>query len=527
MSLATVKAGLVELRKQLDQIDAPPELGIVNRRADLHWPEYRDDPEGFNHKILGEDRTTQMVLDGEAHAANAPWEVQVRILESVRDNARTFVQACHSIGKTHIAARVLLWFMYTRAPVIALTTAPKQVQVRDLLWGRVRAAFGQSRVPLPGRCITTRLDPGGIEDSEWFAVGHTAREAEGFSGYHEAELLIILDEASGVPMPIWDGVEGMMSGINVRLLAIGNPVERSGPFYQGCRSSLTHTIQVSAYDHPNVVHQRGIYPKAVAPGWPAERKEVWGETHPLYLSRVMGEFPDEGDDTLIPLSWVEAAMGREVSTKGDRVVACDVARFGTDETVIGLLLGRAYEMLENYTGKATTRTSGRLIKWARTADVVAIDDVGVGGGVTDQVVDEIKTLKDDLQGREFGDVLPLNAANKPPKTARAGGEEFADLGSAMAWELRCAFEETYVAVRSGKDRGDVGLGIVDDGDTEILVEQLTGRRYDFHRGRIKVESKKDMRARGERSPDRADTLTMAWWGRTHRPPRVSVERVKG
>lgn len=867
MTIATIRTGLAELRNQLDQIEAPPEQSLIENRADCHWPEYRDDPEGFCHDILGEDKTVEMVLGGEVPAATAPWHTQVRILESVRDNARTFVQACHSIGKglaldtliptpdgwttmgllrvgdivfdehglptevveahavrhldcsrftfddgasivcdddhlwttldmrargrikqrayarglrpdwrqewgesetrpvseiaatlrtaggqlshvvpcakpldlpyrplpvdpyvfgvwlgdghqgqqyvtsadpevaeecrrrghrvrwrypkdrtpqfallgiipalratgafddkhvpeqylrasvaqrldllaglmdsdgwvesgsaacfcstrkaladavaelarsmgwkarqaekratlygkdcgprwdvrfvpdtvevfrlprkrdrmnlglkkrswftgrtisavdrvptvptrcirvaapsglflagesmvpthnTHIAARVLLWFMYTRAPAICLTTAPKLVQVRDLLWARVRAAYGQARVPLPGRCILTRLEPIAM-DPEWFAVGHTARETEAFSGYHESEILIILDEAPGVPIPVWDGVEGMMSGVNVRLLCIGNPVERSGPFYQGCRSSLTNTIQISAYDHPNVARQKVIYPKAVAPGWPEERRVAWGEDHPLYLSRVKGEFPDEGEDSLIPLSWVQAAVGREVVTKGRTATACDVARFGVDETVIGHVVGGLYEQLEMYTGKSTTRTAGRLVRWARQSDVLVIDDVGVGGGVTDTVMDEVT---EQLSAREAEEkIMPVNAGARP---TRDGSDEFDDLGSEMAWTLREAFEESYKAVMSGKDDPSKGLSIPDD---DVLIEQLTSRRYDFTRkGKIKVESKKDMRARGEASPDRADTLTMAWWGRIHRPPRAVMGRVKG
>lgn len=522
MSIASVKSSLEQLRKRLDAIEAPADATLVQNRAACHWPEYAGDPEGFCHTILGEDRTPQMVLDGKCDSANAPWSTQVRIMESVRDNRRTFVPSGHSTGKTHIAARIVLWFMLTRGPAICLTTAPKLVQVRDLLWARIRAAHGQSRVPLPGRCILTRYEPIPY-DPEWFAVGHTARDAEGFSGYHEADLLIVLDEAPGVPTPIWDGVEGMMSGVNVHLLCIGNPVERSGPFYQGCRSALTNTVHVSAYDHPNVVHQRVIYPKAVAPGWPEERRQVWGEDHPLYLSRVKGEFPDEGDDTLIPLSWVEAAVGRKVRTDGPSCTACDVARFGTDETVIGHIRGQHYEILEHYTGKSTTRTAGRLVKWAKSSDIIAIDDAGVGGGVTDNVMDELVELLG--HGAADEKILPLNNGSKP---TRAGEDEFDDLGSEMAWELRLAFEETYKQVQSGNDRGETGLSIPEGPAGEVLVEQLTGRRYDITRkGKIKVESKKDMKKRGEKSPDHADTLTMAWWGRTHRPPGVSVGRVKG
>ena len=48
------------------------------------------------------------------------------------------------------------------------------------------------------------------EDSEWFAAGYTARDAESFSGYHEGFVLIILDEAPGVPSYIWEAIEGLM-----------------------------------------------------------------------------------------------------------------------------------------------------------------------------------------------------------------------------------------------------------------------------------------------------------------------------
>ena len=513
MSLATFNARLRGIDKSLGAIEAPPEMSTIEEREKWTYPQYADDPEGFCHEVLGESITEGMVLRGDAASATAPWAKQVEIMESVRDNQRTVVKACHSVGKTHIAARVAGWYLYTRSPCIVITTAPKATQVRDLLWGRFRAMWSQTRLPLHGECLLSRCEPI-RHDPEWYAVGYTARDAEGFQGYHEAHVLIIFDEAPGVPPFIYDAVEGIMSTENVRWLGIGNPTERSGHFYRANVSPLYNSIHISAYDHPNVVHGRALYSKAVAPGWPAERLQEWGEKHPLYLSRVMGEFPDEGEDTLIPLSWIESAVDRSVSSDGDKLISCDVARFGLDETVFYLLQGRLFDILEKYVGKDTVATAGRLIRWKRSsmADLIVIDDVGVGGGVTDQV-------KDQLPKEERKTVVAFNAGERAKHP-----DEFFNLGSEAWWCLRLAFEESYKAQQGGSDDLKVGLSIPND---PVLIGQLAGRKYDVtSKGLIKVESKKDMAARGEPSPDRADALTMGWFGRVHRPPRVTTTRVR-
>ncbi|WP_289460443.1 hypothetical protein, partial [Klebsiella pneumoniae] len=80
-----------------------------------------------------------------------------------------------------------------------------------------------------------------------------------------------------------------------RFLAIANPTSPSGEFYQGC---LKHkAITISCYEHPNVISGQEIIPGAVTKKWIEKRRDEWGEDSPLYISRVLGEFPDEGEDT--------------------------------------------------------------------------------------------------------------------------------------------------------------------------------------------------------------------------------------
>ena len=50
--------------------------------------------------------------------------------------------------------------------------------------------------------------------------------------------------------------------------------------------------------------------------------------------KVLGEFPDVSDDTLIQPKWIEAARKRSLERTRRPLIAADIARFGEDETVI-------------------------------------------------------------------------------------------------------------------------------------------------------------------------------------------------
>ncbi len=461
-----------------------------------------------------------------------PWPVQAEIAEAVRDNRRVAVPSCHSAGKSFISARIALWWLFCNPGSLVITTAPTHRQVRDVLWREIRQAYAKAKTPLGGNLPPSepRL---AIRDG-WLMIGFSTDDPDRFQGFHAPKLLVVADEAPGIPQQIWEGIEGVLASGDARLLAIGNPVEPSGPFYEMCKpGSGARRIPISAFNTPNFtaqgITQRDIasgawrrkaggspYPMLVAPDWVADRYQRWGPTSPMYLSRVLGEFPQSATDALIHLAWVEAAQQRYEDERAQRqesheretgltVLAGDLSRFGEDETVCVLRRGHRAELLWTSSQEDTMQTAGRFAASMREVrpDVTVLDEIGVGAGVVDR-----------LQELRIGKVRGLNSGAQPTDT-----EQFANARAEWWWGLRELFE-----------RGEIAIP-----PDEELAAQLTSIKYKFQsNGKVLIESKDDMKKRGLSSPDRADTLMLAFAasmpsaeiiipGRLPRPTKSAVQ----
>jgi phage terminase large subunit len=473
-------------------------------RDEVFWRRmalYRRRPEAFAIKVLG----------------SRWWEKQREAARAVASSRRTAVKSANGVGKTYLAADLALWFLYTHRPALVLTTAPTERQVRHLLWEEIRRRFRGARVALPGELRTTRLQVG----EGWFALGLSTDEGVRFQGFHAENLLIVFDEASGIPEEIWEAAEGVAVGRNNRILAIGNPLCTSGRFYRIFQEDSGWTKRtISALDHPNVTGRGPAIPGAVTPEAIDERVREWCEeigslgdrvvgslsaqrpNDPMTQSpdifvwrgrryrpnnafriRVLGEFPDAEDDSLIPLRWIEAAMARTLPAKGCRRAAADIARFGGDSTVIGVRAGPVVTRMDVTRGADTMEVAGRIVQMARAEkpESIAVDSIGLGAGVLDRL-NELG-----VQGVEGVNVaLP---AGDP--------ERFANRRAELYWGLRERFRA-----------GDIAIP-----HDEALCEELTAIRYRHtSRGQIEIESKEEMKKRGLHSPDRADMLALLFDG---------------
>lgn len=287
----------------------------------------------------------------------------------------------------------------------------------------------------------------------------------------------------GIPDALWTAVEAITTNADCRILAIGNPDDPATEFGRVCSPGAGWSVlQISSFDTPNLSGEDvpdKLRPLLPDPGWVEDARKRWGEDSPVYASKVLGEFPEISQDTLIPQRWIVDAQNRELPRLGHPRLGVDVARFGSDQTVITAAWGGHVRVVESRGKQATTETTGRVIAQARETQAVEIrvDGVGVGGGVVDQLAE---------QGYPALDMQAGSGSTDPQMFKNARAQWY--------WSLRKHFED----------------GLIDlDPDDDETAAQLGAIRYSYSsRGQIVIESKDDMRKRGMPSPDRADAVML-------------------
>lgn len=436
------------------------------------------------------------------------WSKQVEIIESVRDNSVTAVRSCHGVGKSFIAAQTILWFLNCFTPSIVLSTAPTWRQVEKLVWKEVRASYARAaaaRRPLGGKLLPASPELH-IERDQWYAAGLSTNDPDRFQGYHEKHILVIVDEAAGVPEDIFEAIEGVLTSEHSRLLLLGNPTAVGGSFHKAFKTPGYHTIHIGAFDTPNFIafgitpedFENGTWedkitgplpnPKLITPAWAYDKYVKWGPGSPAYQARVEGQFPEAAEDALIPIAWVEAAMDRwEETEPGEPIeLGVDVARFGNDETVIAPRRGPRVDPLKVYSQKDTMETAGLVLATHREigSTDVKVDVIGLGAGV----VDRLKELR-----------VPVSAVNV--SEAATDPERFKNLRAELWWNLR---ERLNPNPRLNPDP----IALPPD---DVLMADLTNVKYRINsRGQIEIESKEDIKKRLGRSPDRGDAVVLAF-----------------
>ncbi len=443
---------------------------------------------------------------------------QSEVVEAVRDHPRVACYSSNAAGKSYTAARIAIAYLESHSPGYVVTTSSSWRGVDKVLWPEIRRALIYAPYQLGGTLLKTEWQRG----PQWGAFGVSADVAENFAGFRtENGVLIIVDEASAIEQEIMDAINALAAGKDSRILLIGNPLRPSGPFYEACRSDNWHTLHISAMDTPNVAAGREVIPGLATREWVEDRKADWGENSPAYQARVLGEFPDMAEDTLIPLFWAEAAMerpihwykctkckyrevygelsdGRECSECGatmepialDRSalhMGVDIARGGSDRTVLLIRDDVAVRHVETHLHKSLMDTAGRVQRladdWGVSPERVHLDDCGLGGGVTDRLLE-----------LDFG-VHAVNFGAKAHDSKR-----FANSRAESYWGLRDALDPT---------RHEIPLAI--PREYSALAHECTIARLAYKStGQIKLESKDDIKKRLGRSPDEADALALTY-----------------
>ena len=434
------------------------------------------------------------------------WDKQKEVLDAVMRRRRVAVKSGNGLGKDFTAAVAVLWYLHCHDPAIALSTAPTFRQVRHVLWRQIHRLHRMATDTLGGTLLDTRWDLAG----DRYALGLSAAGPDQFQGFHCQNVLVVVDEAEGVDEGIYEAIDAVMTSRNPKLLLIGNPTVTYGPFHNAFHQhvGIYQTITISALESPNVKKNEVVIPGLTTAEWVEERRVVWGENSDLFRARVLGQFPARGEDNLISMDEIETAIyeperparnepaqaadpfglflpgmapsGRGPVAVGPVVVGVDVARFGSDRTVVLRRRGDRVESIQAFSRIDTMAVAGQVMVAVREhhPDLVNVDAIGVGGGLVDRLNE---------QGVPVTGVNVAAAPRRDPACANLRAEGYQSLAR--------RFRNRRVRIPRDPE----------------LISELAALRYRFDsRGRLLMESKDDMRKRGVRSPDKADALMLAF-----------------
>ncbi len=423
------------------------------------------------------------------------------------------IHSGHTTGKDALAAWLILHFLFTTYYPKIICTAPTDAQLRSILWSEIHKWLRQSLLNDLVIHQAEKVFLKEVGSKEWFAIPRTVstnsteeEQAETLAGFNAPYKLVVVDEASGCADPIFRPLEGGLGGkINV-VLMIGNCTRSHGFFHASHYGSIreTQTSEAGAFD----VGEGEVVKKAVTTHrdewivkrWNAEESENVNQAHVqrmlrkygresnAYRVRVLGLPPTAAPDALVPWDWLLAAVDRDFDFAPDDPLALgvDVARYGDDSSVITACRGMVTIGIDEYTNLSGTQVAdwvqSKVHEHHDALDVpygVGVDIIGVGASVYDQL-------------ERYGSVpmlYPINVSESPANDVR-----FDRLRDEILWKVREEFQQ----------------GIVKIPDRAELMNECNTIKWTIQpSGRIKVESKKDMKKRGLSSPNFLDSYAMA------------------
>jgi hypothetical protein len=454
---------------------------------------YKNDPLAFAIEVLelGEGQKEALMPH--------QFDILDRIGQGLRGELplvrRLALRSGHRVGKTRLLAILTVWFFVTRYPQKTIVTAPTAGQLEGGLWPEIKVlsrrlpGFMYELFDFMSEEIRLKADPDGS-----FTVARTAspENAESFQGQHSENILFIWDEAAGIDERLYNAARGSMGAANAMTVLAGNPTRLNNYFHKAftTNASIWTRFRISS-----------IGLKTMVPDFINEIIQTFGENSNEYRVRVLGEFPDTEDASFISAAAVRNAMEREISVPPMSAVVygVDPARFGDDRTVITKRRGTFNIEKQIVLNKADTmQVVGRIVQEASldrdrlvaefkehgrpllylppVPAQIVVDVIGLGAGVVDRL-------------KELGyDVMAANAAEKAVSDVNCVRERDAIWKRGKAWleNGKCAIAK----------------------DAELQTE-LTAPFYAYtSAGELQIESKKEMKKRGMRSPDKADSALL-------------------
>jgi hypothetical protein len=467
-------------------------IGEMREKSKLRL--YQTDPEAWLADVLGKRWYSK----------------QGEIVSSFMSSSRTAVKSANGCGKSAVVADLITWIVATGIPseTLCIVSAPTLSQIEKVIFAYLKVNKGLADVrgmKLPGRITETlawKLD--GDNGAEFLVFGKRPSDQDivsSFQGTRKRNTYVFLDEAGGLPTDMFTAAEAVATGAGSRILAIGNPDRRGTEFHriftdpQLSQDWNLHTI--SAFNLPTFTEEH-VYPDEedqknflnglTSVDWVEHKKRAWGEDSARYKAKVLGEFPDEADNTFFPQATIDQGFDTEIEDD-DAIrptLGLDVARFGSDENVLYINRGGRVRLVDKWSKLDLIETARKVHEYGQRymASVINIDVNGVGGGVVDALV-----RLDDFSDAVY-DIGAINGSNRSPDPAR--------WTNARAWH--------YDTFRELLADGKLDI----DYEDNQIREEMISQTYHFSaRGSITMTSKDEMRKSGVSSPDSLDAAILS------------------
>ncbi len=464
---------------------------------------------------------------------------QKAIVDAVQNNKLVSVRSGTARGKDYVSACIALAFLYLTPKwkrgttelientKVALT-APTERQVKNIMMPEIARLFNRAKrkgVHLTGELLSQHIR---TNSEEWFLTGFKADEHnhEAWSGFHAANTMFVVTEATGITDDTFEAIEGNLQG-NSRLLLVFNPNTTLGYAARSQSSPRWKKFRLSSLSAPNVVAKKIIHSGQVDYEWVQDKVEAWctpiqqnefseaendfmWEGHAyrpsdLFRRKVLGEFPKVDEDILVPQSWVELAQERwkqyNHTDSNNGIIGLDVAGMGRDASVFCTrynnyvagfdkinsggradhmaIAGKAYNQLSTHSGMS-----------------ISIDTIGEGAGVYSRLVElsqETDSRVDEMQIQS----CKYSAGAKDGMTELTditGQYRFANMRAYLHWAVRDWLNPD----------NNTNAMLPPDGS---LMEEITSVKWSFlSNGKVIIEPKDDIKARLGHSPDELDAL---------------------
>lgn len=476
---------------------------------------------------------------------------QEEILHAVQHNNRISVCSGTAMGKDFLAATASMCFLYL-TPFIdsdgilqtatVINTAPSDRQVKNIMMREIKSRYNGSILPKLKKIgyDTGRTVMDGIKFSvpenmigqkkyanidKWYMLAFKGDDSntEVWTGFHNTNIMIVVTEASGINQMIFEGIEGCLQG-NSKLMLVHNPNNTNGEAYTSMKDIQYKSFRLNSLESQNVALGLKLEGKEISQdyfdknkipgqvdlqwvrdhinkmGWTMQVDEKDASKHDFEFDgkiyrpsdvckiKILGVHPENSDDTLIPLAWIEAANERwkKKNIKPERT-AVDIAGLGVDTTVIARKEGNYIDELEVPTiadkSSIHMTITGMLIN---NKESTVIDIIGEGAGT-------FSRIKEQEKENFYGFKGSYSAAGLSDIT---GVRCFVNMRAYCFWMLRQALDPSF--------NSELELPPDDE-----LKAQLTEIKFKIKSdGKIQIEAKADITRRIGVSIDKADTVSM-------------------